>query len=175
MFQSSSRRGFDWWSLILGILLLILSFMVLRNPGQALSLVTLLVAFGTIIRGIYELWFRQGVRTLLGIKSGWLIVMGIIDILVGFIFIFNRNLGVTVIAIVFAIWFLFDSIGDIRVASVFKQFHRGYYWFLIVLYVLQIILAIFMLLVPAISALSIVWLIAFYLMLTGIAKIVQAF
>lgn len=94
--------------------------------------------------------------------------MGIIDILVGFIFIFNRNLGVTVIAIVFAIWFLFDSIDDIRVAGVFKQFHRGYYWFLI-------ILAIFMLLVPAISALSIVWLIAFYLMLTGIAKIVQAF
>lgn len=173
MFET--RRGFDWWSLILGILLIVLSLLVLRNPSQALSLVTLLVAIGTIIRGIYELWFRQGVKNLLGVRSGWLIFMGIVDILVGLIFIFNRNFGATVIAIVFAIWFLFDAIGDIRVAGVFRQFHRGYYWLLIVLYVLQIILAVCMLLVPAISALSIVWLIAFYLMVAGIIKVIQAF
>ena len=70
-----TRRGFDWWSLILGILLIVLSLLVLRNPSQALSLVTLLVAIGTIIRGIYELWFRQGVKNLLGVRSGWLIFM----------------------------------------------------------------------------------------------------
>lgn len=175
MFNDASRRGFDWWSLILGILLVVLSIMVFRDPNQTLSLITLFVAIGAIIRGVYELWFRQGVKNMLGINSGWLMAMGILDILVGIIFMFDRNFGSTVIAIFFAIWFLLDSIGDLRVAGVFRQFHRGYYWLLVVLYVLQIILAVLMLLVPALSALSIVWLIAFYLMVTGIVKIVQAF
>lgn len=175
MFNNASRRGFDWWSLLLGILLVILSIMVLKDPSQTLSLITLFVAIGAIVRGVYELWFRQGIKNILGINSGWLMAMGIIDILIGVVFMFNRNFGSTVIAIIFAVWFLLDSIGDLRVASVFREFHRGYYWLLVVLYILQIILAVLMLLVPALSALSIVWLIAFYLMVAGVVKIIQAF
>ena len=55
-----------------------------------------------IIKGIYELWFRRGISFWLGEKSGWLLVMGILDIILGLIFIFKIAVGASFIAVIFA-------------------------------------------------------------------------
>lgn len=102
-------------------------------------------------------------------------ISAIIDIIAGLIVLFRPGVGIVFIAIMFAIWFIFDSAIDIATAGVFKQFSRGYSVWLIILSILGIILGIILLFSPMLSAMTIVWLLSAYLLTFGIIKVIQAF
>lgn len=170
-----TRKSFDWAALILGILFVILGFVSFYHPDKTLSLISILVGIGAILRGLYELWLRQTLNNLLDQKSTWLMVMAILDIILGLIFLFYHQAGVIAIAYIFAIWFIIDCVGQIQVASFYRQLRKGYYWLLIVLNIIGIIIGVIMLFVPMLSALTIVWLISIFLIVLGVIAIVAAF
>ena len=172
---SENKRNFDVFSLVIGILLIFLGGYSLYRPDTTLAFISIMIGIIAIIKGIYELWFRRGISFWLGEKSGWLLAMGILDIILGCIFIFKIAVGASFIAIIFAIWFIFDALTQIATANFFKRLNKGYYWIIVVLSILSLIMGVMLLFNPILSALTIVWIISIYLITIGILKIIQAF
>lgn len=169
------RRSFDWASFVLGILFVVLGCVAFYHVDKTLHLVSILLGIGAILKGIYELWFRQTISNLLDHRSTWLMVMAILDIILGVIFLFFHSVGVLTIAYVFAFWFIIDGVGQLQVAGFYREFQRGYYWWLVILNVLGIIIGIALLFNPMLSAVTLVWLIATFLIVIGITAIIAAF
>lgn len=172
---TEQRRGFDWFSLIIGLLFVLAGIASFMHPDTTLHFLAIITGIAFIIRGIYELWFRQFVNRVLGERSGWIIFIAILDIVLGIIVLVYPGWGVLYIAILFAIWFIVDSIMEIKGAKLFSEFHRSYSAWLVVLGVLSIILGIILFFSPLLSALTIVWLISTVLLVFGIIHIIQAF
>ncbi|MEE6636144.1 HdeD family acid-resistance protein [Limosilactobacillus pontis] len=172
---TEQKRGFDWFSLIVGILFILAGLASIMHPDRTLHFLAILVGIAFILRGIYELWFRQFVNRTLNQNSGWIIFVAILDIILGIIVLVYPGLGILYIAILFAIWFIVDSIIEIKAAKLFKEFHRGYATWLVVLGVISIIMGVILLFSPLLSAMTIVWLVSVMLIVFGIMHVVQAF
>lgn len=170
MFEET-KKGFDWFSLIVGVLFIIAGIASFTRPDKTLHFLAIVAGIAFIFRGIYELWFRQRIGRILGESSGWLIFSAILDI----IFLFQPGFGVLFIAIIFAIWFILDSITELLSAKFFKEFHRGYYWFIVILAILSLVLGVILLFSPLLSAITVVWLVSTFLIVFGIMKLIQAF
>lgn len=170
-----TKKRFDWFSLIVGVLFLIAGFASINHPDKTLHFLAIVAGISFIFRGVYELWFHQRVNRIFNEKSGWLIFSAILDIILGVIFVFQPNFGVIFIAILFAIWFIIDSIFELMTAKFIKAFHRGYYWFIVILSIISLILGVILLFSPLLSAMTVVWLISAFLIIFGVMKIVQAF
>ncbi|MEY8662547.1 DUF308 domain-containing protein [Ligilactobacillus faecis] len=173
--MQTAKRGFDWFSLVVGIILVIAGIASFMRPDATLKFVSICLGIGLLVKGIYELWFRQGINNWFGEKSGWLLFMGIVDIILGLLFIFRAASGVVVIAYIFAFWFIFDSIAEIATANYFKRLNRGYYVAMLILNILALLVGFVLLFNPLIAASTLVLLISFYLLLIGFIKIIQAF
>lgn len=172
---TEQKRGFDWFSLIVGILFILAGLASLVHPDTTLHFLSILIGIAFILRGIYELWFRQFVNRALNQSSGWIIFAAILDIILGIIVLIYPSWGALYIAILFAIWFIVDSIMEIKAASLFKAFHRGYATWLVIIGVIGIVMGIILLFSPLLSLMTIVWLISVMLMVFGIMHIIQAF
>lgn len=172
---SETRKRFDWFSLIVGILFIVGGIFSFMHPDTTLRTLAIIVGIVFIVRGVYSLWFRNFASAVLDRSSVWVLISAIIDIIAGLIVLFRPGVGIVFIAIMFAIWFIFDSAIDIATAGAFKQFSRGYSVWLIILSILGIILGIILLFSPMLSAMTIVWLLSAYLLTFGIIKVIQAF
>lgn len=168
------EKRFDWLSLLVGILMLLAGGYTLFAPLGVLLSLPLVLGVLAIAKGVQTLWLRHQVNEILVQKSSWLLWLGIIDIVIGLLFIIRMGLALDVIVFIFAVWFIFDAIFEIMTARVFKA-DKGYYWLLIILSVLGLILGIILLFNPLLASATLVWLIAFYLIFIGIGKIIQAF
>lgn len=173
--QTKTHR-FDWASLIIGILFLIAGFVSFMRPDKTLHLLSVIMGVGFLLYGIYELLIRRRWVRTLGGSSGWVIFSGLVDLFLGILFIFYPGFGALYIAIIFAIWFMFDSIMDFMMTRTFKGVaSAGYYWTLVILSIVGFILGIVLLFSPMISAMTIVWIISTFLIVFGVVKIIQAF
>ena len=173
--MQTKQRNFDWFSLVVGIVFVIAGIAAYMKPDDTLKFISICIGIGALVKGFYEGWFRRGIGKLFGESSGWLLFMGIVDIILGLLFIFRAASGVVVIAYIFAFWFIFDSIAEIATASYFKQLNRGYYILNLILNILALFIGFVLLFNPLIAATTLVLIIAFYLILIGVIKIIQAF
>ena len=159
------KKRFDWASLILGIVLVVLGCVSIMHPDKSLHLLCILVGVGLLLLG----------QERLGYRSGWLLGTGILDIVLGIVFLVYQNFGTTVIAVIFALWFIISSANELTIAGFFHQLNVGYCWLLFILDILGLIIGVVLLFSPMLSAITMVWLISFYLIVIGIIKIIQAF
>ena len=102
--MQTKQRNFDWFSLVVGIVFVIAGIAAYMNPDGTLKFISICIGIGALVKGFYELWFRRGIGNLFGESSGWLLFMGIVDIILGLLFIFRAASGVVVIAYIFAFW-----------------------------------------------------------------------
>lgn len=171
MFNQEQAR-FSWSSLIIGILLVATGCFFLWHPDWTLIFLSTLAGTLSILKAIYEFMFCRVVD---GKYRVWLIILGIIDLILGFIFIFHIVAGITILAYVFAIWIILTSCTELIISGYFKDLNKGYYWFVIVLNVITMFMGFILLFNPVISLATIELLIITYLIVIGIVKIVQAF
>lgn len=70
------KRGFDWGSLILGILFVIVALMSFQDPVG--NLVAIVIVFGVfaILKGIFEIFLRNRFKDLTGYKAKMPLVVG---------------------------------------------------------------------------------------------------
>lgn len=175
MDTQKQNRGFNWSSLILGVLFIIVALLSFQDPvGNLVAIVIVIGAFA-IIKGIYEIFVRNKVKELTGYQSKMPIVIGIIDIIIGVLLLFNIGAGVITLPFIFAFWFLFDSILGLLTAGSARAFSNGYYWFTVIINIIGILLGIFLLFNPLSSVLTLSFLVGAYFMLVGITEIIYAF
>lgn len=168
------EKRFDWLSLLVGVLMIVAGGYALFAPIGVLVSLPLIIGILAIAKGIQTLWMYFMVKRDFNQKSMWLIWLGIVDIIIGLVFIIRIGLALDIIVFIFAIWFILDAIAEIMTARLFKA-QRGYYWLLLVLGIIALILGIILLFNPLLASTTLVWLISFYLMVFGINKIIQAF
>lgn len=167
--------GFDWGQFITGILFLIAAFVVMRYPLAALKTVTFIFAVVAIIRGIAILAGYSTLRQLTG-KLAWVsLLMGIFDLVIGVIFLVNSNFGVATITMMFAIWFLVDSVGSLFNVGHLRIAGTGWFVLYLVLDILAVIVSLMLFMQPVVAAITLVTLLSMFFVLFGIECIVLAF
>lgn len=167
--------GFDWGQFITGILFLIAAFVVMRYPLATLKTVTFIFAVVAIIRGIAILAGYSTLRQLTG-KLSWVsLLMGIFDLVIGVIFLVNSNFGVATITMMFAIWFLVDSVGSLFNVGHLRIAGTGWFVLYLVLDILAVIVSLMLFMQPVVAAITLVTLLSMFFVLFGIECIVLAF
>ena len=98
-----------------------------------------------------------------------------LDIIVGILFLYSYDAGGLTIAYLFAFWFLFDSISGIIFSWNMRKVSTFFFWINIILNILGLLIAISLMFNPALSALTLIWLVSFGLLIFGINEIIAAF
>lgn len=167
------QRGFDWGVFVAGVISCLLAFVMLRNPGQSLRGLVIAFAILSIIQGIMWISAYNRFRNFFGIS--WVgIGAAVIDIVIGIFFLFYQNFGALSLGLLLGIWFFLDSVAGIAFAGHLRFLSTSYFVFDLIMNILTLILSIMLLLHPIASAFSLVYLVAFYLLLFGINEIVLA-
>ncbi|WP_288550724.1 HdeD family acid-resistance protein [uncultured Lacticaseibacillus sp.] len=167
--------GFDWGQFITGILFLIAAFVVMRYPLATLKTVTFIFAVVAIIRGVAILAGYSTLRQLTG-KLAWVsLLMGIFDLVIGVIFLVNSNFGVATITMMFAIWFLVDSVGSLFNVGHLRIAGTGWFVLYLVLDILAVIVSLMLFMQPVVAAITLVTLLSMFFVLFGIECIILAF
>ncbi|MBS6630559.1 HdeD family acid-resistance protein [Lacticaseibacillus paracasei] len=167
--------GFDWGQFITGILFLIAAFVVMRYPLATLKTVTFIFAVVAIIRGIAILAGYSTLRQLTGKLAWGSLLMGIFDLVIGVIFLVNSNFGVATITMMFAIWFLVDSVGSLFNVGHLRIAGTGWFVLYLVLDILAVIVSLMLFMQPVVAAITLVTLLSMFFVLFGIECIVLAF
>lgn len=170
-----SHRRFDWFSFLVGILFILGGFLSFSRPDRTLQLLSVIIGVVFLFDGVFELTIRRRFLRSLHESAAWVIILGTLNIVLGIVFIFHPGFGTLYIAIIFAVWFILDSIMELSVGRLFKGVSGGYYWLTIIFSILGIILGVVLLFSPVVSALTVVWIVSVFLIIFGVLKIVQAF
>lgn len=174
-FSSSDRpRGFDWGALLGGVLLVIASFILLRYPGRGLTAFVFLFGILSIMQGIIWIYTYSKFRDFFS-RSWVTLISGILDIIVGIIFLFSHEIGGITIAILFAVWFFVDSVVGIIFSWHLRDYSTGYFILNLILNIISLLIAIALIFNPVLAAVTLVYLVAFWLMVFGFNEIFVAF
>lgn len=167
------NRGFDWGAFIAGVLMVITAFLLIRHPANGLRAFVLIFGILSIMQGI--VWIAGYSRFHNIFSRSWVtIVSGILDIIIGILFLCSYDIGGLTITYLFSIWFFVDSIVGIVFSWHLRDISTGYFVFSLIMNILSLFIAIVLIFNPIIAALSLVWLVAFWLLVFGINEIVVA-
>lgn len=170
------RSNFGWFDLMLGILLTVLGLFTIANPSAAFSWLLAGYSIVAIITGIVDILFYCRMRKFAGVSHMFSLATGIISIAAGILILFHPIIGKTIFAFLFAAWFIAHCISRLfHIAIIRKITGKRYYIFALVLNILGLMFGVYILFNPALSAAALGWLAGWYLLLAGIASIVEAF
>lgn len=172
-FYRRDKRGFDWGTFIAGVLMVVTSLLLIRHPGKGLHTFVLIFGVISILQGI--VWLAGYAHFHEFFNRSWItLISGVLDIIIGILFICSYDIGGLVIAYLFTAWFLIDSIVGVIFSWHLKDFSHGYFIFNLIMNIFSLIIAIFLIFNPIIAALSLIWLVAFWLLIFGINEIIVA-
>mgnify|MGYP000763588942 CR=1 len=161
-------RNVSIWHLIAGVLMALLGVYVWFNPE--VTLVALALYLGVVFIAVGVGYFIAS----FSFDSGWYMVVGLLDILVGVIFVANLGLTAASMPIIFALWCL--AVGVIQLASAYqyrKQMSNGSMGWTMAAGVLGIIFGFLILTYPAIGAITLTALMGTYVILYGVVEIAE--
>ncbi|MCZ3393968.1 DUF308 domain-containing protein, partial [Enterococcus faecium] len=78
---------FDPFALILGVLFIVIAIFSIKNPLSTFRMVIVIAAIASLSTGFYKLFW---IRPFLG-KTTWLTLNAVLDIIVGFLMLFNDS------------------------------------------------------------------------------------
>lgn len=171
MSTSENKRDIDWGLLIFGGLFILVGLYLLTKPVDVLISFAWLMGFLILFQGIFQLLFNNGGRK----GKGIYITLGIINIIIGLIILFNIVASTVALVYLFAIWVIIVSVGDLIISSHFKYKTGAIYWTLVILGVIGLLLGISLLFNPLTGAMVLSFLITFSFAVLGVQMIVRAF
>lgn len=153
--------------MLVGVLFIICSLIAFWDPASNLETLVIVFAIMAIVNGIW-LISRIGISRLR-------IVAGVLEVILGVFMLFNMGWAMLALPYVFAIWFLIDSLFRLFTVGVTRIFGTGYFAFSVIINILGVIVGIMLLFQPVTAALTLSFLVGFYLLLAGIQCLVAAF
>lgn len=167
------RSGYGWLQLIIGIILIICSIMSFAHIGTALRSVIFLYGCIAVFTGINDIIFYIRVSEFLGFGPMLSLISGIVSVMTGVLIMVYPGAGEMILAFLFPIWFLAHCISHLSQAGFVRR--RGgavSYYCVMIANIIGIILAIFMLLRPVITLMSLNIIIGIYLLILGIESLI---
>lgn len=171
----NTRKRLGWMELIEGALLLILGIVTLTRPRGALT--TLVVAYGLIalLTGLVDIAFYIVMEKHTGFGPTISLVTGILSVLAGCALIAHPEIGLSVLLVIFPIWFLTHCISRLTHLNIVRLVAgTASYYLTLIANILGIILGVMMLFDPMMSIVSMSALIGTDLILLGAESIAFA-
>ena len=162
----SSEIQSSLWSLITGVLMVILGLYIWVNPLVSILMVALYLGVTFIVIG------SSYIGMFFDYKSSGYLIVGLLDIFIGIIFVCNLGISVETLPVIFALWSL--TIGTIQLVNAWNLRHSVFnFGWNITVGLIGIIFAFLILSYPIIGTITITMLIGGYIMLFGLAKILE--
>lgn len=172
---TKNEDGFGWGSLLMSILFFIASWIAFRSPTETLMTLGLVYGVIAIVQGFIGL--------LLYVELGWIferkpwpiLIIGILELVLGLYLIMNPTISLTFLPILFAVWFIADSVRNILLAFRLRPISNKWFWTHLILGVLGMILGFFLASNLYVAMISIATLIAFYFFIAAVIRLIDAF
>jgi uncharacterized membrane protein HdeD (DUF308 family) len=163
----------NWWAAaIRGASAIVLGILAISVP--ALTLIGLVTIFAVycLVDGIFAIVLAiRGARK--HRRWGWLAFNGIVSLVVAALAAFYPFVTVFVLVILFAAWALISGAATLAAGVRLPKGHGR--WWLIASGVIAIVFGLAMLLLPTLGMLTLIYLVGFQALLSGIALLVLAF
>lgn len=167
---------FDWFELIVGILLIIFGIYTLIHPGRSLDWIVILYGIFAMVMGILDIVFYIRAERFTGFGPIVSLISGIFSIMAGVMLLVHPNSGKWVMVLLLPIWFIAHCVSRLSRLNVTRMVQgKFYYYFTLVINIIGIILGCIMVIWPSILLFSIGFIIGAYLILLGVDNIVAAF
>lgn len=173
--MENNESGFSFQNLLLGILSAIAAVIAFRNPAASLMSIVMVYGLFAIVRGIMTITAGNRLKKAIGGSHTLLFVNGIINLIFGILLLFNIEIGMITLPIIFALWFLVDSIAGIFRIKPLKDLNKSMYYTLLVIHIIGAIVGVLLISNPFSSMLTMTFLVGFYFMLSSIVYFVRAF
>src|SRR5690625_3574919 len=168
------KTGIRWSSLLIGVFFLIIGVFIISFPEENLFAITWLIGILFIINGFIEIFIRRVMKQATQNGSNILIVLGIINIIIGVLILFNVVTSTTFIVYLFAIWFIINALFNMFTVTPAEKSNRGFHSLSIILNIIEIIFGVILLFNPLIAAVIIAIFMSAVFFIIGITYIIDA-
>ncbi len=165
----------NWWMVALrGVAAILFGLVAFVWPGTTLAALVLLFGAYALVDGIFAIATGISGWGLTGGSRWSLVLGGIAGVIVGLITFFYPNITAEVLLYFIGAWAIVTGIFEIVAAIELRKVISDE-WMLIFTGLLSVIFGVLVFVFPGAGALSILWLIASYAVVFGIATVVLAF
>jgi uncharacterized membrane protein HdeD (DUF308 family) len=172
--ENNSKR-FSWTELLLGIIYVIVAFIAFNNPIASLLSIVYVFGMTMIFGGITALIARNSLKERFGFALTGSLILAILRIFFGILILFNVEIGFITIPILFALWFITESITAIVLTRAIKPFSTALYWIALIIAIFSLIIGLYLLFTPVATLAILPFLVGMYFLTNGFKLIVAAF
>jgi uncharacterized membrane protein HdeD (DUF308 family) len=167
--DAMNQLSAKWWTfLVRGILALVLAALALAAPVATAAALVYVFAAYFIISGVVALFAGFSFNR---VGHWWtLILMGIVQALLGFVMLFEPLAGPLALAYLFAIWMVTSGMLEISSAIAMRSTISGEFWWILLGFV-TLAFGFYVILVPGLGVLALVYTVGFYALLAGVSLI----
>ena len=154
------------WNLIAGWVMLFLGGVIWVNPLDTMLALAFYIGIGFVLVGIFY------VLSSMNIKSGWYLLVGVLDIVVGGILVANLGVTAATLPIIVALWCL--TIGVVQVVGSIEIKRYGLPWgWSALMGALGNIFGLVILAYPVIGAVAISTVVGLYAVMFGLLQLAE--
>lgn len=170
------RCRWNWFELIIGILLIILGIYTWIYPDRLLNWIVILYGILATAMGISDIIFYIRTERFTGFGPVVSLISGIFSIMAGVMLLVYPNAGKWVLVLLLPIWFIAHCVSRLSWLNWIRMVQgKFYYYFTLIVNIIGVILGCMMIVWPSLLLFSIGFLIGTYLILLGIDNIIAAF
>lgn len=156
------------WHLLAGVIMAVFGIFVWFNPVATLMALALYlgIVFLVVGAGYFMASFSY--------RSGWYLLVGLLDMLVGVVFVSNLGVSAATLPVIFALWSITVGVVQIVGALNLRKYALPWGWSLTV-GLLGVLFGFWILAYPLVGTITLTVLMGSYIFLYGIIEIVEFF
>ena len=168
------QSDIGWFELVMGIILIILGIVIMRQPIDVINWIVILCGILAILAGIADIVLYVKVEHFIGFGPFVSLMSGILTVMAGFMLIAHPGAGTWAFAMILPIWIIAHCISRLSHLQYMKMhFGSTYYNISLILNILGLIVGILLIFRPMITIFSMGVLIGAYLILEGVECILN--
>jgi len=168
------RSRIKWSSLVIGVIFLIIGVFILSFPEENLFAITWLIGLLFIINGFLEIFVRRVMKKTDKNASTIVLVLGVINIILGLLILFNIVTSTTFIVYLFAIWFIINALFNMFTVTPLEKSNKGFHIVSVILNIITVVFGIILLFNPLMAAILVAIFMSAVFFIIGITYIIRA-
>lgn len=165
----------NWWvSLLLGLLYILIAVCLMFTPLASYVALSVLFSVSMFVSGTLEIIFAVSNKK--NISSwGWYLAGGIIDLILGIYLMANIGVSMMVLPFIVAFWLMFRGFASTGYAMDLKRYGTHNWGWYMAFGILAILCSIGIIWQPGLGALTLIYMIAYALLIIGIFRVMLSF
>lgn len=161
----------NWWmSLLVGILYIIIAIYLMFAPLASYIVLSILFSISMFVSGLLEIAFAFSNKKIIS-SWGWYLTGGIVDLILGILLMANPGLSMSVLPFILAFWLMFRGFSATGYSLDLKRYGTQNWGWYMAFGILAILCSIGIIWQPGAGAFTLVYLIAYALLIIGIFRV----